>query len=261
MSANLIAKIHRVRLGGLTIIKQGKTNLGRFAAYPDVWSTLQPSLSVEGLSVGFSAARITFHGEAELVSMDMEISDGADCVTWPYEMIVPEKVLTAGGKPVTNNAQRVASAESYLRRTALIHAFGMSAGNEDEVERMTPAEDLSNLPGAIAVTADTKWQDLVEGLWENAQSPLYDGTLVGYAAQGDNVMRGMWRDYPDHAGLQAWAADWIVSTLQALGIGWDGVRAGDADLPAYLTQCTGSALRRAAKALAAALAKAKEETA
>ena len=118
MSTNLTQKIHNVRLLGLTVVKHGKTNLGAFASYPDVWSALQPSLAINGLSVGFSAARITFHGDTELVSMDMAISDGADSVTWPFDMIVPERIMTGSGKSVTNNAQRVASAESYLRRTA-----------------------------------------------------------------------------------------------------------------------------------------------
>lgn len=261
MSADLIAKIHRVRLAGLAVVKTGKIpNMGAFPSYPDVWSTLLPCLTGEGLSVGFSSARITFHDGAELVTMTMEISDGVACVAWPYEMIVPERMLTASGKPTINSAQRVVAAGSYLRRTALIHAFGMSTGTENDVERMTPAENAADTPGAITITPSTKWQDLTDGLWQNAQSPLYDGVLAGYAADGDYVMRWMWRDHPDHAGLQAWAADWIAATLQTLGIGWDDVRAADADLPTYLTQCTGSALRRAAKSLAAALAKAKEAT-
>lgn len=243
----LIAKIHRVRLKGLTVVKKGKTNLGLFASYVDVWSTLQPELATEGLSVGFSSAKISFHGEAELVGMELEISDGTDSVTWPFDMIVPERIMSGAGKSVTNNAQRVASAESFLKRTALIHAFGMSAGNEDEVEKMNPVGDQTNLPGLIQVTDATTWQSLTDGMWSDVMSPLHDGKLFDHANQGTAHMVGLWDDYPDHPGVMAWAADWINGALEDAGLSWADAMEAEADLPSSLTACNAAALRRAAK--------------
>lgn len=243
----LTAKIHRVRLKSLTVIKEGKTNLGRFASYPDVWSKLQPALNDEGLSVGFSAARITFHGDVEMVTMDMEISDGETCVTWPFDMVVPERIMTGTGKSVTNNAQRVASAESYLRRTALIHAFGMSAGNEDEVEKMLPIGDQTNIPGTIFVDERTTWQGLMDGMWADVMSPLHDGKLGIYASQGTKAMVELWGDHPTHPGIMAWAADWITGALEDYGLSWADVMDADPAAVSTITACNADQLRAAAK--------------
>ena len=249
----LTLKIHRVRAKGLTVVKKGKTNLGLFASYPDVWSTLQPSLAEEGLSVGFSAARITFHGDVELVQMDMEISDGVDAVKWPFDMIVPERIMTGTGKSVTNNAQRVASAESYLRRTALIHAFGMSAGNEDEVEKMLPVGDQTNTPGMIFVDERTTWQSLTDGMWADVMSPLHDGKLGTYASQGTRAMIDLWTDNPSHPGVMAWAADWINGALEEAGLCWADLMEADPAAPSVITACNADQLRAAAKTVNAML--------
>jgi hypothetical protein len=248
MSGTLLSKIHAVRLQGLTVVKMGKTNLGLFAAYADVWSTLQPALAGQGLSVGFSAARIVLHGDVEMVTMDMEISDGESSVTWPFDMVIPERIMTGSGKSVTNNAQRVASGQSYLRRTALIHAFGMSAGNEDEVEKMVPVGDQTNTPGTIFVDERTTWQGLMDGMWADVMSPLHDGKLSFHASQGNVHMAGMWTDHPNHPGIMAWAADWINGGLETAGLSWADVMEMDPALPSALTACNAGELRAAAKA-------------
>lgn len=251
--SELLKKIHAIRREALTVIKKGKTNLGLFASYPDVWSTLQPSLDKHGLSVGFSSAKITFHGDTELVTMDMTVSDGGESVAWPFDMIVPERIMTGGGKSVTNNAQRVASAESYLKRTALVHAFCMSAGNEDEVERMNPVGDQTNTPGTIFVDERTTWQSLMDGLWSDVMSPLHDGKLSVYAAQGDGAMKLLWKDFPDHPAICAWAADWLTGALEAAQWEWSDVVALDPALPGAMQSCNPGQLRLAAQALSKAL--------
>lgn len=230
-------------------MKKGKTNLGLFASYPDVWSTLQPALAEQGLSVGFSSAKIVLHGDVEMVTMDMEISDGESSVVWPFDMVVPERIMTGTGKSVTNNSQRVASGQSYLRRTALIHAFGMSAGNEDEVEKMQPVGDQTNIPGLIVPNDATTWQSLMDGMWSDVMSPLHDGKLATHASQGDIYMKRLWMDYPEHPGLLAWVADYINSTLETAGLSWADVAEFEPTLPGALTACNPKQMQDAARAL------------
>jgi len=249
---SLISKIHAVRLKGLTVVKKGKTNLGLFASYVDVWSELQPHLEREGLSIGFSGARIVINGDSEIVTMDMTISDGVESVTWSFDMIVPERIISgSSGKSVTNNAQRVASAESYLRRTAMIHAFGMSAGNEDECERMQPVGDQTNIPGAVPLPEGAAWQDYVDNAWEPLLSPLHDGKLVDYAKDGPAAMGTLWKEFPGHAGLQAWAHDWMLSTMRDFDITWANITSREPGLPEWITGCNADQLRTAAAAVKA----------
>lgn len=247
MSA-LLSKIHAVRQLALTIKKTGKIGGGinaLFASYPDVWSKLQPELDRQGLSVGFTGATLEPLGDGEKVGMLMTISDGESVSESRFEMMVPERIISRGGSAVTNNAQRVANAQSYLKRTALIHAFGMSAGNEDECERMNPTGDQSNIPGLIRVNEKTAWQDLTDGAWSNAESPLFDGTLSGYSGERGKMI-ALWTDWPHHAGIIAWAADWITSSLQELGLSWADVTAENPALPADMMACDGAAMRTAA---------------
>lgn len=243
-------KIHAVRLLALTVVKTGKISGGinaMFASYPDVWRMLQPALAEHGLSVGFCGAKLEPFQDGEKVSMELGVSDGTESATTMFEMLVPEKILNSWGSSVTNNAQRVANAQSYLKRTALIHFFGMSAGNEDEVERMMPMGDQSNIPGLIRVTDSTAWQSLMDGLWSNVESPLHDGRLAEYA-KSPAQMVALWDDFPDHPGITAWAADLIRDTLQSIGKSWGDVVAADPDTPASLEACNGTQIRMATRA-------------
>lgn len=262
MSA-LLSKIHNVRSQGSTVIKTGKISGGinaLFASYPDVWATLHPALKQEGLSVGFSAASITFHGETELVRMTMTVSDGITQEDHSYDMIVPEKILNSRGSSVTNNAQRVANAESYAKRTSLILFFGMSAGNEDEVERMMPVGDQSNIPGIIRVTDRTTWQGLMDGVWSDVMSPTEDGKLGDVAAKGNAAMKQLWQDFPQHPGLLAWAADWIQGALEEKSWGWKAdILAIEGALPETMQACNAEQLGIAARVLGKAIREMKGE--
>lgn len=259
MSAALIGKIHRVRLKGLTVVKTGKISGGinaMFASYPDVWAALKPALDEEGLSVGFAGAQLgAFGGEgAESVLMPMEISDGESSTGHLFAMMIPEKILNSRGSSVTNNAQRVANAQSYLKRTALIHFFGMSAGNEDEVERMMPAGDQTNIPGVIIPGPDLAWQDLTGGMWENVMSPTGEGKLVDQAGKGGAAMNEMWQLHLEHPGMVAWAADYIEAKLYASGLDWADLMEFGAALPSNMQACNGAQMRDAAKILKHAVA-------
>ncbi|MES2706374.1 MAG: hypothetical protein V4726_07200 [Verrucomicrobiota bacterium] len=258
---SLTAKIHNIRLLALAVVKTGKITGGinaAFASYPDVWAALQPELKNEGLSVGFHSATLEPFPDGEKVRMEMVVGDGTESLATGFEMLVPEKILNSRGSSVTNNAQRVANAQSYLKRTALIHYFGMSAGNEDEVERMMPVGDQSNIPGLIRVTDATVWQDLTDGLWGKVESPLHDGTLTPYSASGAQ-MAGLWDEFPNHPGIVAWAADWIGDNLQHLGLSWADVMELDPTLPGSMTACDGPSMRLASKAVLELRRKARAE--
>lgn len=253
----IITKIHKIRSLALAVVKTGKIQGGinaLFASFPDIWSVLQPALAEGGLSIGFSNSVISFHGDSEMVAMALEVSDGESVIEREFQMILPEKILNSRGSSVVNNAQRTANAQSYLKRTALIHFFGISAGNEDEVERMLPVGDQSNIPGLITITENTTWQSLTDGLWENVMSPLHDGPLRG---RGDKALGALWIDYPAHIGLLAWVADWIDGKTDALGWTWQDLVTLDPSLPLSLTECNASQLRLAAQALKAELSKKK----
>lgn len=246
----LLAKIHAVRSEGLTVAKTGKISGGinaLFASYPDVWAALYPALQRAELSVGFSGAVITVKEGVELVRMALTVSDGEAEKTAEFDMIIPEKILNSRGSSVVNNAQRVANAESYTKRTALIHFFGMSAGNEDEVERMTPRGDETNIPGAVVIGPDTPWQDLTDGGWANGLSPSGEGLLSDVSRTSGSAMAQLWTSFPNHPGICAWAADWITSRQEEQGIAWEAMAAADPALPGALYQCNAAQLRAACK--------------
>lgn len=259
---NLRERIHAVRSQALAVVKTGKITGGinaQFASYADIWSALQPTLHANGVTVGWAGATLRPVGQHETVefiaSMTMQVSDGAETLESVFEMLVPEKILNSRGSSVVNNAQRVANAESYCKRTALLHYFGMSAGNEDDVERMMPAGDQTNIPGAIVVQPDTSWHELTDGLWHNALSPDDTGLLGG---RTEEEMRQLWRSYPAHPALCAWGADYVQGKMQDLGMAWADVSKLDAKLPEKMTTCTAKDLRLAA-ALLAGTVKPKEE--
>lgn len=252
----ILSKIHAARSKRLSVVKTGEINIqGRkmaFVSYADIWSQLGPALESVGLSLGFSKAliRVDQNSGHEIVSMVLEVSDGEEERTSDWEMILPEVIKSSSGNHVTNNSQRVANAESYLKRTALLHYFGIAAGNEDEVERMTPDGDQINIPGAVPITEASRWQMLTDGDWQRCTSPLHDGLLSNYAPP---ALGKLWKDFPDHAGLQAWGADYITAGLNATDKGWEAVVAEDPALPQFMANCTGVQLQAAARIVKAFL--------
>jgi|GEM_PF-4177072 len=261
---SLLKAIHAIRTKGLTVVKTGRITGGinaAYASYPDVWATLHPALTEQGLSVGFTSAIITVQHETELVRMTMTVSDGTTAEEHIYDMIVPERIVNSRGSSVTNSAQRVANAESYCKRTSLILFFGMSAGNEDEVERMMPGVDQSNIPGIMMVNERTTWQGLMDGIWRDFMSPDQSGKLGDVAAKGNAPMKQLWLDYPQHPGVLAWAADWMQNALEENGWGWKAdILAIEGALPESMQACNAEQLFLAARVLGKAIREMKEES-
>lgn len=256
---SILQKIHAVRQLGLAVVKTGKITGGinaPFASFPDVWSALKPALDEQQLSVGFCSSVLSLHGDSESVKMILEVSDGTERETFEFHMMVPERILNSRGSSVVNNAQRIANAQSYCKRTSLILFFGLSAGNEDEVERMMPTQDQTNIPGVVIPGPNTTWQSLTDGIWANVMAPEHDGKLEAIAAaRGVKAMVALWDSFPDHCGLQAWAADWMSSAMEEHGWTWANVLDEDPTLPESMSYCNAADLRGATKAVGQLLRK------
>lgn len=242
---NLLAKIHQVRQAKLAVVKTGeiksKNGLILFASYADIWSALHPVLDTAGISVGWEGSEISMlDGGREKVRMVMAVTDGNEVERVTWEMLIPEPILNSYGSSVTNNAQRTANASSYCKRLGLLHFFGIAAGNEDDVERMTPQGDQSNIPGLVRVTPSTQWPDLIHGGWENVETPTFEGMLAAHASEDGKALSRMLRGYPDHPGLVAWAHDRLVSKMAANDLQWSDIQPADA--PDQILNCTGPML-------------------
>lgn len=244
----LLAKIHQVRQAKLAVVKTGEIKGGKntmmFASYADIWSALHPVLDEAGISVGWEGSEISMlEGGREKVRMVMAVSDGNEVERVTWEMLIPEPILNSYGSSVTNNAQRTANASSYCKRLGLLHMFGVAAGNEDDVERMTPQGDQSNIPGLVRVTPSTQWPDLIHGGWENVETPTFEGMLIDHATEDGKALSKMMRGYPDHPGLVAWAHDRLMAKMQANKLYWEDIQPADA--PDLIQNCTGAHLMAA----------------
>lgn len=250
--SSLLNKIHAVRGKNLSVVKTGEIpGFGNrkpimFASYFDVWACLSKELEAVGLTVGFiSAALSSIPTGSEAVKMVMEVSDGETAERFDFEMLLPDAIRNKDtGAAVTNSSQRVAIAESYLRRTALIQFFSIATGSEDDVERLTPRAGQTDDPTLIVVNEKTVWQDLTSGTWADAEDPLREGKLRQY---DNKALATLWLDYPDHAGLLAWAADYISERLEKIGWAWIDLVTLEPSLPSALQACKPDQLRAAAK--------------
>jgi hypothetical protein len=233
----LRALLHAIRTSGISVVKTGKGPKGAFASYADVWSALLPALKEHGLSVAFESGGVRRDGELEIATMTLVVATDDEEQRHSFETVIPEPIRNSQGSSVTNNAMRQAAGKTYGRRTELILFFGVSTGTDDEVERMTVGPDQTNIPGLIMVGPNTSWQQLTEGVWADAMSPLEDGKLGDHAKQGFEHMKSLWRANIGHPGMCAWGADWITGKLQETGLAWSDMVARDPELPA-LQNCT-----------------------
>lgn len=248
--SSLLSKVHAIRKLGLTVVKTGEItgkNKIAYASYVDVKATLRPALDEYDLSTGFIDGEITSHGDGDRVSVSLIVSNGVERETTGFQILMPEKIMNSYGSSVINSGQRSAAAYSYARRNALICYFDIITGDMDDVERMTPKGDQSNIPGLIRVTERTQWQDLTDGAWKDTESPLEDGKLEPHCASRA-AMVNLWNQFPNHPGLVACAADWIDSVLQREGLSWADVMEMEPALPASMQACDGPAMRLASQA-------------
>lgn len=252
---SLLAKIHAVRAQRLRLVKTGTVERKfKFASYYDVMDALQAPLDAAGLSIGFPQASLhsvqTQDGPADFVTVKLEVCDGVESVTASYDVRMPEAIRNQSGSAVTNAAQRTANAITYARRIGLLAFWNIVAGDEDQIERMTPGPGQSNIPGQVHITPETTWPSLTGGVWEQVASPLDDGLLQDSVQGGPGYMWRLWGNYPDHPGLCAWGYDRLMDRLEEMGFAWGDLMAQDADLPGLMTNCTPAQLRRAAELVA-----------
>ncbi len=243
--------IHQVRLQNISLVKTGEGGKFKFASFFDVMEALQAPLREAGLSVGFPAAGLhevqTANGPAEYVTVMLEVSNGTETTNASYDVLLPEPIRNQQGSAVTNAAQRTANAITYAKRIGLLAFWNLAAGDEDDVERMTPAAGQSNIPGQVHITDDTPWTTLVDSVWKNVITPLNTGLLRDYLEEfGPNDMWRLWGMHPHHPGLCAWGFDLLQSKMEKLGYAWQDVVALDPSLPAVITNCTPAQLRAAA---------------
>ncbi len=246
--------IHQVRLQNISLVKTGEGGKFKFASFFDVMEALQLPLQQELLSVGFPSASLhdiqTANGPAEFVRVQMEVSNGTETAIASYDILLPEAIRNQSGSAVTNAAQRTANAITYGKRIGLLAFFNIAAGDEDDVERMTPAAGQSNIPGQVHITDDTAWTTLVDGTWQNVMNPLGTGLMRDYLAEfGKGDTWRLWGLHPNHPALCAWGYDLLQGNMEDLGYAWQDVTALDPSLPAILTNCTPAQLRAAATAV------------
>lgn len=233
------AAVHAIRGLQLKVVKTGEVKgKFKFPSFVDVWALLQPHLADFKLSVGFGNTSIRFDAGLEIMRLELIVGNGTEKVREAYEILLPETIRNQSGNAVTNGSQRSGGAASYAKRTALILFFNIAAGDEDEVERMTPSASQSNIPGLIMVRPDTRWQDLTDGDWRDAMSPFEDGKTCDHAEKGEEHMRELWRQYPTHPALMAYWADWVLNKMQESGMTWKDLREKNKDLPEHIHNCT-----------------------
>lgn len=244
MSAALLAKVHTIRLAGLTAVKTGSVpGKFKFASYADVWTALHPSLQVHDLSVGFSGSTISIAGALEIMRLTLEVTDGETQMEKQFEILLPECIRNSSGGAVTNSSQRSGGGATYARRTALILFFNIATGDDAEVERMQPG-NMERARGATVSDA-APWSALLDGGWCDA--PAGDGKRT--LGDLNNAQRkALWEKDPASKPLMAWVGDLITNMLGDAGYSWETFRQwANAGLPEVMEQCTPGLLKIAAE--------------
>lgn len=242
-----IAKaIHAMQSAGLVCVKHRKNDSLRssYATLADIWELLRPHLTDHGLAVSFRHGAIREVGAQIVQGMTVRIVHAAsgEVEEWAGEYPMPE------GNRGVNFAQRFGSATTYAQRYALCAAFGVATGDDDDARRA--ASQVGRAAGATVSSNPDNWPALMDGAWADAPTP--DGT----ATLGDIDHRArlaLWKSNPDHAGLLAYVADWIVGRLENSGSSWaQWTTEAGGTWPDGIDQCSPDELRAAARAIFAA---------
>lgn len=243
----IAAAIAEMQASGLVCVKERKNSSlnSSYATLADVWELLRPHLAKHGLAVQFRHGSLRELGSQIVQGMTVIIShpESGETQEWSAEYPMPE------GNRGVNFAQRFGSATTYAQRYALCAAFGVVTGDDDDARRA--ASQVGRAAAATVSTNPETWPTLMDGAWADAPAPGGDSML------GDLDHRArvaLWKQHPDHPGLLAYAADWIVGRLEQAGSSWSQwtTEAGGT-WPDSIEQCSPDELRAAARAIQTAL--------
>lgn len=252
---SLTQSIAAVRALGLVVIKTAK-NTGinsHYASYADVWETLSPALASASLSVGFLPGSTRKDNEAWIQCLTMEVSNGTDTQSIPFEVLFPE------GNRGVNLTQRQGMAHTYGRRYALIDFFHIITGDDDDAQRLGQPERVNSAPTPAEeahwsefcfVPAFSHGSEEMQKTWTVLADPSDE---TGERVLGDlspGAMAKVWTRHPDHAGINAWRAE-LIDERNTKRLTWeDTVKTyRTLNLPALFPQCSGEQLSNLAMAL------------
>lgn len=251
MSTSITQKIHNIRAKSILVVKSARnTGLNSdYASFIDVSEALKPALAEQQLTVGFMPGATRREADAWIQQLHMQIGDGTTVETHMFEVLMPE------GNRGVNLTQRQGMAHTYGRRYALIDAFGLLTGDDDDAQRMgQPVRD--NV--APHVDKSVHWSTLcyvplfdcgdeqAQGAWAITADPSDEQGVRTLGDSSDQARAKTWLRWGDECpGLNAWRAEMIQTRAVAKGVtDWADMhrRFKKLNLPETFAECDGSTL-------------------
>jgi hypothetical protein len=253
---SLSAALYAIRSLGLVVVRTGRnTGLNSdYATYADIWEMLKPHLTEHKLAVAFYAGAARKEGESFMQRMTIHIAhESGESEQSEFDVLMPEK------NRGTNITQCQGMSQTYGKRYALINAFNLIVGNDDDAARLGyTTDDIGEAkPDANAHWRDFCYCDLFElgteenkGGWAILSNPANPDQLLGDLSP--EAIAKLWMKFPNHAGINAWRAELINKRAHAAQISsWEDCAQAHKmlNLPKLFAECTGEQLNNLALAL------------
>lgn len=257
-----VSAVAEVRSLGIVVVKSARNSHlnSDYATFIDVWEKVAPELKERGIAIGWKAGTVRKDNDAWVQSLTLEVSAHGHLECVPFEVLVPEAIISRSGGSVVNLAQRQGSAQTYGKRYALINYFNIITGDDDDAARLGQQRVEESAPVAAP---NQHWEELchcplfatgheeTQGTWAMLADPSGDGSqTLGDLKDGRKAV--LWQRFPTNPGLNAWRAEVVQFRAASKGYAdWEACRAANSslNLPQYFRECSGEQLNNLSLAL------------
>mgnify|MGYP002133227645 CR=1 FL=1 len=178
--------------GRITAIKGARNQQvnNKYADFNDVVEALLPILREFQLGFQQFLGSIRLEGNLHVCAVTTVIYH--HCGEWMEytgEFPLASPPVSKSGSQILNWSQNHGLAYSYAKRYALISAFGLATGDDDDAQRLLGAGAPQQ---ATAQPEQEHWSNFVNREWEDCYAP---GTKTMLKDMSEDELRAVWKDH------------------------------------------------------------------
>lgn len=213
---NITAALQEAQTVGLVVVsnRRNQQTSSRYANLTDCVEALLPAMQKHGLGFLQFLGGIRLEGNLHVAGLTTRlIHKSGEWIETYGEFPLAQPPVSKSGNQILNWSQNHGLALTYAKRYALVSAFGLATGDDDDAQRLL---------GAGAPQQPTKelehWSNYVNGEWEEQFAP---GTKTPLKELSEDELRAVWKDhfktFPPIVGR---LADKINDQMVEHGIKW-----------------------------------------
>ena len=189
---NITAALQEAQAAGLIAVsnRRNSQTSSRYANLTDCIEALLPTMQKLGLGFLQFLGAIRLEGNLHVAGLTTRlIHKSGEWIETYGEFPLAQPPVSKSGNQILNWSQNHGLALTYAKRYALVSAFGLATGDDDDAQRLLGAGAPQQ---ATAQPEQEHWSNFVNREWEDCYAP---GTKTMLKDMSEDELRAVWKDH------------------------------------------------------------------